>query len=150
VKTLRSVFHQNIPHKYAVIHLIESMGELQIQRGLSPSDDTVTFYAMMDNDRIGHAHLSVKGDSGELVVIVVLQRASRWSCLPPFYFRGINYRDKGVGTMLLKSVLGYCREVGVKTVSGTAHGDLKRLIPWYQQHGFSLGENNEIQCHISA
>lgn len=56
-------------------------------------------------------------------------------------WRGINYRERGLGSALLEYVKQYARDHGVEEITGfiasqdTPH---KILIEWYQKHGFEV------------
>jgi GNAT superfamily N-acetyltransferase len=48
------------------------------------------------------------------------------------------YRNRGIGTVLLKEILHYCRSHNIHRLTGEIKGELKALLPWYRRNGFSI------------
>ena len=96
----------------------------------------------------GYARIAINGDRAELADVQVYCRPGHWSRWPPFYYRSVNYRERGIGTRLLDKVLDICQAQGVSWLEGKMHGDVDQLTRWYGRHGFRIGPGNEIHREI--
>lgn len=101
--------------------------------------ESVSLFARYLGQRVGYAWLAIEGDQAKLVDIHLYRRDSRWHWWPPFYYRGVNYRGRGVGSRLLSSAIEICEGRGVQSLTGEMHGDITRLTRWYQGMGFQVG-----------
>lgn len=59
-----------------------------------------------------------------------------------------HYRNKGIGSALLKEVIEFCRDERVSSLYGEAKGDVKTLRKWYQEEGFDLDAIDNIQLEL--
>ncbi|MFT4886693.1 MAG: GNAT superfamily N-acetyltransferase [Pseudohongiellaceae bacterium] len=59
-----------------------------------------------------------------------------------------HYRNQGIGSALLKEVIGFCRDERVKFLYGKAKGDLGVLRKWYTEEGFDLDAVDNIQLQL--
>lgn len=55
--------------------------------------ESVSLFARYLGQRVGYAWLAIEGDQAKLVDIHLYRRDSRWHWWPPFYYRGVNYRE---------------------------------------------------------
>ncbi len=55
-----------------------------------------------------------------------------------------NYRQLGLGTALLREILDYCRDRGVRRLCGEIKGDLPKLRNWYASNGFNVAPDDQI------
>lgn len=60
-----------------------------------------------------------------------------------------HYRNKGIGSALLKEVIEFCRDERVSSLYGEAKGDVKILRKWYQEEGFELDAIDNIQLELA-
>lgn len=56
-----------------------------------------------------------------------------------------NYRNRGIGTVLLKEILHYCRSHNVQRVTGEMKGEVERLRAWYGRNGFTIVNDTWIE-----
>ena len=101
---------------------------------------------------IGHAHVVAHETSFELsdIFIDTAVRVPPKSCgvTLPQWFRLLcdkqydteNFRERGLGTVLLAKVIARIRLTG-RELFGAMHGDLARLGKWYAHHGFHASSN---------
>ncbi|MDY6982258.1 MAG: GNAT family N-acetyltransferase [Pseudomonadota bacterium] len=64
-----------------------------------------------------------------------------------------NYRGRGIGTVLLKEILHYCRSHNIVRLtadidSGGSHGDATRLRAWYRRNGFAVVNDDKLEFHV--
>lgn len=97
---------------------------------------------------VGYANLCRNENVATLADIYVHDRSRSLCKLLPKLRIGCNYRQKGIGSALLKRVIVFCKQNGISTIKGIAKGDLSILVPWYKGYGFSIGENNEISMDL--
>lgn len=60
-----------------------------------------------------------------------------------------HYRNQGIGSALLKEVIGFCRDERVSSLYGEARGDLSTLRKWYRDEGFDLDSVDNIQLRLA-
>jgi GNAT superfamily N-acetyltransferase len=60
-----------------------------------------------------------------------------------------NYRNRGIGTALLKEILHYCRYHHVARLVGEVKGELPQLQRWYARNGFQVTADNRIELLVS-
>jgi len=111
----------------------------------------LTFQVFCNGMPIGHARLeklSVADESTNPVVnLIAAQR------FPTYTLKMIqiaqNYRNRGIGTVLLKEILHYCRNHNIHRLTGEIKGELPALRQWYLQNGFSIVSDTwlEIRLH---
>lgn len=88
----------------------------------------------------------------ELADIQIYDRAPNSSQLlqmlsPKLFPR--NFRDKGIGFLLLNAVSDYLRNSGITRIEGTMSGDIDRLARWYGKAGFAVDqESNTISKEL--
>jgi GNAT superfamily N-acetyltransferase len=58
------------------------------------------------------------------------------------------YRRRGIGTVLLKEVLHYCRSHNIHRLTGEIKGELKALLPWYRRNGFSIVGDQWLEMRV--
>lgn len=56
-----------------------------------------------------------------------------------------NYRNRGIGTVLLKEILHYCRSHNIQRVTGEIKGEIDRLRAWYGRNGFRIVNDTWIE-----
>jgi hypothetical protein len=110
----------------------------------------VRLWVMDGRSRVGKITAVIQDNNQVLLSDVEVEAAvmTRW-----FPFRRLiakwwpsigttNYRKRGIGTLLLKSLLTWCRKNGVSEVFGTVvQKDLVNtpvLLGWYARHGFEI------------
>jgi GNAT superfamily N-acetyltransferase len=110
----------------------------------------VRLWVMDGRSRVGKLTAVIQENNQVLLSDVEVEAAvmTRW-----FPFRRLiakwypsigttNYRRRGIGTLLLKSLLTWCSENGVSEVFGTVvQKDLVNtpvLLGWYTRHGFEI------------
>lgn len=64
-----------------------------------------------------------------------------------------DYRNRGIGTVLLKEILHYCRSHNVQRITGEidggeTHGDNARLREWYRRNGFAVVNDNGFEFKL--
>lgn len=64
-----------------------------------------------------------------------------------------NYRGRGIGTVLLKEILHYCRSHNVARLAGEiegggTHDDNARLRTWYRRNGFAVVNDNKLEFQL--
>ena len=47
-----------------------------------------------------------------------------------------NYRNRGIGTVLLKEILHYCKHHNIQRITGEIKGEMEVLRLWYRANGF--------------
>jgi GNAT superfamily N-acetyltransferase len=60
-----------------------------------------------------------------------------------------NYRNRGIGTVLLKEILHYCKNHNVHRVTGEIKGELAALRAWYRKNGFAIVNDTWIEFQLS-
>lgn len=60
-----------------------------------------------------------------------------------------HYRNQGIGSALLKEVIGFCRDERVESLYGEAKGDMSTLRKWYKEEGFDLDAVDNIQLQLA-
>lgn len=127
------------------------MENVSIDVVYSPSGHSVSLYARCKEQQVGKAFLAINGERARLIDINVYRRKGHWSKTPPFYMRSVNYQNKGIGTDLLERVIEVCSAENVRSLEGVMYGDIDRLRPWYEQHGFRIapGFNIHRDIHVS-
>jgi len=108
------------------------------------SEDTMIITAEINNLVIGRAVVSKDENKWYLGDITVsdLSDTKIW-----YKIRALgtlrNYRGKGYGTQLLKTVIAKAKAGNVTLINGTVSGkDPARLGRWYTKHGFQVDHNN--------
>jgi GNAT superfamily N-acetyltransferase len=59
-----------------------------------------------------------------------------------------NYRNRGIGTVLLKEILHYCRNHNIHRVTGEIKGETERLREWYRGNGFAIVNETWIEFQL--
>jgi GNAT superfamily N-acetyltransferase len=60
-----------------------------------------------------------------------------------------NYRNQGIGSILLHEIVHYCRNHNIKRLIGEMlGGDLPALQRWYLAKGFTVDDSNNIELRI--
>ena len=59
------------------------------------------------------------------------------------------YRNRGIGTVLLKEVLHYCKSHNVHRVTGEIKGETGRLREWYRKNGFAVVNDTWIEFQLA-
>lgn len=60
-----------------------------------------------------------------------------------------NYRNRGIGTVLLKEILHYCRSHNVHRITGEIKGEMHLLRAWYRHNGFAVINDNWIEFKLA-
>jgi len=113
-------------------------------------DSLFRLWAMDGKFKVGKLTAVIREENTVLLSDVIVDEAVV-TC--PFPFRRIlckwwprigttNYRQRGVGTKMLESFLGWCRENQISQVYGSVvQRDLDTtpmLLKWYGRHGFDI------------
>jgi GNAT superfamily N-acetyltransferase len=113
-------------------------------------DHCLDIWLLDHRTEIGRAACILHPDAMELTDIIiwekpVLFRKGLWRLVPyDLYVRlkGKNYRQRGLGTELLKTIIAKAREKGVVCIRGfvTNQGiaENPKLLEWYQKHDFTV------------
>lgn len=115
---------------------------------LFPHGCTLIAYSL-DGNRLGHAHISLNDSEAILADIIISSFNLPLIPFIPFLKRKICYRNKGVGTKLLKKVIELCKSSGISVLSGNMHGETDRLKRWYSKNGFEVN-GNHISLMLNA
>lgn len=59
-----------------------------------------------------------------------------------------NYRKRGIGSVLLEEIIGFCREQRVQSLYGEAKGDREQLRRWYAGRGFEVSSSDDISLRL--
>ena len=59
------------------------------------------------------------------------------------------YRNRGIGTVLLKEILHYCKNHNVHRVTGAINGATPRLTEWYRRNGFAIVNDTWIEFQLA-
>jgi GNAT superfamily N-acetyltransferase len=60
-----------------------------------------------------------------------------------------NYRNRGIGTVLLKEILHYCKHHNVHRVTGEIKGETALLREWYRKNGFAVVNETWIEFQLA-
>lgn len=60
-----------------------------------------------------------------------------------------NYRNRGIGTVLLREIIHYCRNHNISRLTGEIHGEFVPLQRWYRANGFSIDAGNRLELLIA-
>ena len=60
-----------------------------------------------------------------------------------------NYRNRGIGTVLLKEILHYCKNHNVHRVTGEIKGETALLRSWYRKNGFTVVNDTWIEFQLA-
>ncbi len=98
---------------------------------------------VFDSDiKIGYAHISVVNNTAILadikVTIIKQKHTTGLTCLT----KTLNYRNQGIGTKLLKSVIALCRTSEIDCIIGEIIENIEQLSVWYKKHGFNVQGSN--------
>lgn len=58
------------------------------------------------------------------------------------------YRNRGIGTVLLREILHYCRHNNIARLTGELRGDVPTLSRWLSHHGFSVLNQRWLEIRI--
>lgn len=59
------------------------------------------------------------------------------------------YRNRGIGTVLLKEILHYCKSHNVHRVTGEIKGDTAMLREWYRKNGFAIVNDTWLEFQLA-
>lgn len=126
-------------------------GEEQIEI-LPPQlqDDRLLFQAFCNGMPIGFARLRrLRPEEEYAHPVVQLNAAVRF---PTWSLQSIqvaqNFRNRGIGTALLREILHYCRHNHIQRLIGEMKGELPALQRWYTRHGFRVSADNRIELLV--
>ena len=60
-----------------------------------------------------------------------------------------NYRNRGIGTVLLKEILHYCKSHNVHRVTGEIKGEMAPLRQWYGKNGFAIVNDTWLEFRLA-
>lgn len=60
-----------------------------------------------------------------------------------------NYRNRGLGTVLLREILHYCKNHNVHRVTGEIKGEMALLRSWYRKNGFTIVNDTWIEFQLA-
>ena len=110
----------------------------------------VTLNAYAGGFKVGKIHLIIEGERAKLADIYIFNTKRMVPSWIPIFTIRMNFRNKGYGSALLQAAISYCKEVGVGAIYGEAVGELQKLLPWYERHGFSVTDKNNIFLKINV
>ena len=110
-------------------------------RGLASS---LFFHVYSGTNPIGFAQLSTRAENNHHRAANDEEAPGVSYCLKIIEVSQ-NYRNKGVGSVLLDEVIGFCKDERVLSIYGEAKGDSAELRRWYQAKGFELDSVDNIQ-----
>ncbi len=61
-----------------------------------------------------------------------------------------NYRQLGIGSAMLESIIDFCHEHKIPALQGEIRGDKALLSEWYANHGFLVRDGERIELPASA
>ncbi len=110
--------------------------------------DRLFFQAYCGPNAIAFAHLSSRCSERRKYVAATAEFAAP---AVSYHLRKIevsqHYRNKGVGSALLREVIKFCKEERVGELFGEAVGNRGQLRHWYREQGFDLDDVDNI--HMS-
>ena len=59
------------------------------------------------------------------------------------------YRNRGIGTVLLKEILHYCKHHNIHRVTGEIKGETTVLRDWYRRNGFAIVSDSRIEFRLT-
>lgn len=59
-----------------------------------------------------------------------------------------NYRNRGIGSILLKEIIHYCKHHNIDRIVGDIQGDVEALQRFYQENGFTVHPNHSIEIKL--
>jgi len=59
------------------------------------------------------------------------------------------YRNRGIGTVLLREILHYCRNNNITRLTGELRGDVPTLSRWLDQNGFTVQDQRWLEIRFS-
>lgn len=111
----------------------------------------LTFQVFCNGMPIGHARLE-KVERSTYSQNRVLNLFDARHC-PTYALKMIqisqNYRNRGIGTVLLKEILHYCKNHNVHRVTGEIKGEMQVLRSWYRKNGFSIVNDTWIEFQLA-
>jgi GNAT superfamily N-acetyltransferase len=114
-------------------------------------DARLHFQVFCNGMPIGHARLE-KVDRSAVSHNHVLNLFDARHC-PTYSLKMIqvaqNYRNRGIGTVLLKEVLHYCKSHNVCRITGEIKGELAPLRNWYRQNGFAIVNDTWLEIQLA-
>lgn len=100
---------------------------------------------------IGHARLErfvPPARAGGDKVVSLLDARSEALGRPTYVLKMIQvaqtYRNRGIGTVLLREVLHYCRHHHVQRLVGEIKGEMELLRAWYAGNGFRIVGSDQL------
>lgn len=136
------------------------MDKSDVELSLERDADDLCISAMWRGRRVGYARCSISGNRMEIDDLKVDNEHSiPWPVLHRFLIRlGFkarrrSFRTKGIGSLLLKRVLGEAEAMEIEEVWGSVtEDDAKKtrfLLAWYERHGFSVTQP-DAECIATA
>jgi GNAT superfamily N-acetyltransferase len=117
-------------------------------RELIPLGCSLIAYSL-DGKRVGHAHISLSDNVATLADIIVISRSESCFFLSPYFKRKKCYRNRGIGSKLLKNVIALCKSSNISILNGNMHGEIDKLKSWYSLHGFAIN-GNQITLRVDT
>ena len=114
-------------------------------------DAQLQFYVICNGRRIGQARLDriERPSSGDNRVLNLLDARHRSTYILTMIRISENYRNRGIGTVLLKEILHYFRSHNVHRITGEIDGstplECTRLREWFRHNGFTIVDENTIE-----
>jgi GNAT superfamily N-acetyltransferase len=114
-------------------------------------DARLHFQVFCNGMPIGHARLE-KVERSTYSQNRVLNLFDARHC-PTFSLKMIqvsqNYRNRGIGTVLLKEILHYCKHHNVHRVTGEIKGEMEPLRQWYRKNGFAIVNDTWLEIQLA-
>ena len=130
--TLNLLAHQLLPEVYGKLlnqetidFLLHSGYEITILKEKLLDDSKQDFLICIDNNIVGYLCLSLEKNSLRLDKIYIKKEC----------------RGKGVGSILMKEVLGFAVQYQCEDINLVVHSANEKAIQFYSSHGFSIQEN---------
>lgn len=117
----------------------------------SEYDARLQFHVICNGLRIGQARLEriERPSSGDNRILNLLDVRHRTAYTLTMIRISENYRNRGIGTVLLKEILHYFRSHNVHRITGEIDGSTQaeraRLQEWFRRNGFAIVGDNTIE-----
>lgn len=114
-------------------------------------DAQLQFHVICNGLRIGQARLDriERPSSGDNRVLNLLDVRHRTAYTLTMIRISENYRNRGIGTVLLKEILHYFRSHNVHRITGeiddSTQVERARLQDWFRRNGFAIVGENTIE-----
>ena len=121
---------------------------------ISPSEHgpKLQFQVFCNGMPIGLARLEklLPGTAATSTVVSILNGTPRTTFTLKMIQVTQNYRQRGIGTVLLKEILHYCRHHNIRRINGEIKGDdMPALATWYTRNGFLVTNGTWLELDLA-